>query len=224
MLHSILKLTAMVLLMTVILPGWGHTADDKVESCLAKLTPLKKKKDFVNERGSIWSLFQQSTALSDHSGAAVQLDSKINELLWVSRYLCETLDGVPPNDLALYVTKNIKAKGKEPFKKELKVLGISEGEIKEWFQFSDFSRAHLNRKLNADSVEQSIQHADTYLLRYKELAQQLERAPKQEHLQHAVDLTRDIDSLESDDTNLAQGLWEIHQVPRWDYDGSVGGS
>ncbi|MCF8720577.1 hypothetical protein [Nitrospina gracilis] len=224
MLHFISKPAILAVCLAMFLPGWGHAAEDKVAACLSHVTPLQKKKEFVIDLGGMWSLFERSPALRKSSSQAVQLESKVNELIFVSNYLCQTLDGVPPNDLAIYVTKNIEQKGKKEFRKELRVLGISHEEIDKWFEFADFSLEHLDRKLKEKSVETSIHRAEGCLLRYKELAIEIEQAPREDHLKQAAELKKDIDKLEADDANLSLGLWEIHQVPHWDYYGSVGGS
>ncbi|MGP0564885.1 MULTISPECIES: hypothetical protein [unclassified Nitrospina] len=224
MLHTFLKSATLVVCLTLLLPAEGSTVEDKVAACLSHVTPLQKKKEFVIDLGGMWSLFERSPDLRMESSQAVQLESKINELIFISNYLCQTLDGVPPNDLAKYVTNNIEEKGKNVFRKELRVLGISHGEIDEWFAFADFSYKHLSRKLILKSVKESIHRAGDYLLRYKELAIQIDQAPRKDHLQQAARLKDEIDKLEIDDANLSLGLWEIHQVPRWDIDGSVGGS
>lgn len=224
MLQSISKAMGAGLLLILLLPGLGLADDAAEESCFNNLAALKKKQDFVNQLGGIWGLFEQTSILRGNSSKAVQLDSKINELLWVSKYLCETLEGVPPNDLARYLIENIDSKGRKQFRRDLTELGISDGEINEFFEFVDFSRSHEDRQLDVDSVKKSIRRAGIYLKRYKELAEEIKNSPGKEHLEQAVELTRDIDALESDDANLALGLWETHQVPRWDLDGSVGGS
>lgn len=218
------KMMGAGLLLILLLPGPALAGGEAEETCLKNLSSLKKKQDFVNQLGGFWGLFEQSPVLRDHSSKAFQLDSKINELIWIGNYLCETLEGVPPNGLARYINQHIKAKGKKQFRKELRALGISHGEIDEWFKFSDFTFETMNRKLDADSVNQSIDNAENYLDRYKELAEKIKASPSEEHLQRALELTRDINTLETEDANLALGLWETHQVPRWDFDGSVGGS
>lgn len=172
----------------------------------------------------MWGLFERDKALRQESSKAIQLDSKIQQLVWLLNYLCETVDGVPLNELAVYLTENLKEKSKPQFKKELIILGKSEAEIDLWFTFSDISIKNKIRKLNAESIYNSIQKALPLMQQYKRLAEEVGQSPNTKQIENAGTLYRKIEQLESSDSYLAQALRETSQVPHWDIDESTGGS
>ena len=172
----------------------------------------------------MWAIFERHKVLRDESTKAIQLDSKIQQLVWLLDYLCETAEGVPLNELATYLAKNLEEKSKPQFKKELIVLGKTEAEIDLWFVFSDVSLKNNSRKLNMKTVYSSIQLSLSLVLKYKALAEEAEQSPNKNQIKTAENLYREIDQLESTDPYLTQALLETSQVPHWDIDESTGGS
>ena len=195
-----------------------------IEKCNVELSLLKKTKDVIIGDGGMWGLFERHKELREESSKAIQLDSKIQQLVWLLDYLCNTAEGVPLNELATFLTENLKKKSKLEFKQELIILGKSEAEIDLWFVFSEASLKNENRKLNMDTVLNSIQLAHPLLLRYKALAKGVEQSPDKKHIETVINLYREIEQLESSDPYLAQALLETSQVPHWDIDESTGGS
>ncbi len=172
----------------------------------------------------MWGLFERYKELREESSKAIQLDSKIQQLVWLLNYLCETVEGVPLNDLAVYLTENLKEKSKPQFKKELIILGKSEAEIDIWFTFSDISLKNQIRKLNVETLYNSIQKALPLMRQYKRLAEEIEQSPNTKQVERVGTLYREIEQLESSDSYLVQALLETSQVPHWDIDESTGGS
>ncbi len=202
-------------------PAWSQPQDQK---CHDELSPLKKTKDAIIGEGGMWGLFERFKILRQESSKAMQLDSKIQQLVWLLDYLCETLEGVPLNELAVYLTENLKEKSKPQFKKELIVLGKSEAEIDLWFVFSDISKKNQTRKLNIKTVQNSIQIALPLLQKYKALAEEVDQSPDIKQVERVDSLYQEIDQLEASDPYLSQALLETSQVPHWDIDESTGGS
>jgi len=194
------------------------------QPCLSESSSFKKNKNAIIENGGIWELFERHENLRLKSSKAIQLDSKIQQLVWLLSYLCETIEGIPLNELAIYVTQNLKEKGKRQFKEELIILGKTEAEIDIWFTFSDFSLKNENRKLNVGAIHNSIQKALPLLIKYKLLAEQIEHSPDKNPIESVDNLYKEIERLESSDSYLAQALLETSQVPHWDIDESTGGS
>ena len=77
---------------------------------------LEKQKDDSLEGDGLWSLFEKSPVLRGHSIQAIKLDGIINETIVNLKYLCETANGVPLNELAVYVSQNIRKKGENEFR------------------------------------------------------------------------------------------------------------
>jgi len=201
--------------------AWSHSPAQK---CRTQLSPLMKANNAIIEDGDMWARFERDDLLSTDSSKAMQLDSKVQQLVWLLDYLCETIEGVPLNELANYLTESLKEKSKMEFKAELIVLGKTKAEIDIWFAFSDWSLKNEDRKLEEGVIYHSIEKALPLLLKYKTLAEAVERSPDKKHIERVNQLYREIDQLESSNAYLAQALWETSQVPHWDIDESAGGS
>ena len=201
--------------------AWSHSPAQK---CRTQLSPLLKTTNTITEDGDMWARFERDTLLSPDSSKAMQLDSKVQQLIWLLDYLCETIKGVPLNDLAVYLTENLKEKSKKEFKAELIVLGKTRAEIDIWFAFSDLSLKNEGRKLEEGVIYHSIQKALPLLLKYKTLAEEVKQSPDKKHIERVNQLYQEIDQLEPSNAYLAQALWETSQVPHWDIDESAGGS
>lgn len=172
----------------------------------------------------MWAVFEGHKMLRMESSKSIQLDSKIQQLVWLLNYLCETIEGVPFNELASYLNENLKEKSKPQFKQELIILGKTEAEIDIWFTFSDISLKNKTRKLNAETIYNSIQKAAPLIQQYKRLTEEIEQSPNIKQIESVDKLYRVIDQLESSDSYIAQALLETSQVPHWDIDESTGGS
>jgi hypothetical protein len=201
--------------------AWSQTQTQK---CHDKLSPLEKTKSAIIGEGGMWAVFEHHKIFRKKSSNAMQLDSKAQQIIWLLNYLCETIEGVPFNELATYLTENLKEKSKPQFKKELIILGKTEEEIDIWFTFSDISLKNKIRKLNAEAIHNSIQKAAPLIQEYKRLTEKIYQSPDIKQLESVNDLYREIEQLESSDSNLAQALLETSQVPHWDIDESTGGS
>jgi hypothetical protein len=201
--------------------AWSQTQTQK---CHGKLSPLEKTKSAIIGKGGMWAVFERYKLFRNDSSKAIQLDSKIQQLVWLLDYLCETAEGVPFNELADYLTANLKEKSKPQFKKELIILGKTETEIDIWFTFSDISLKNKTRKLNLETIYNSIQKAAPFIQQYKRLTEEIEQSQNTKQIEGVDKLYREIEQLESSDSYLAQALLETSQVPHWDIDESTGGS
>ncbi|MDH5763114.1 MAG: hypothetical protein OEZ51_09035 [Nitrospinota bacterium] len=222
-----MRIKRILSILLVILPiSFAETSWSQPESypCDTQLPSLKKTKNEIMENGGIWGLFEHTKILRHESSKAIQLDSKIQQLIWLLNYLCKTVNGVPLNELANYLTKNLKEKSKSQFRKELIILGKSEAEIDLWFDFHDLSIKNEIRKLNINSIGHSIQKSVLIINQYNQLAQEIEQSPNREQVQRVDNLYLKIEQLQSSDSYLALALKETSQVPRWDLDESTGGS
>jgi hypothetical protein len=201
--------------------AWSQSS---IEKCVDQLSPLKKTKDTIIGDGGMWGIFERHKVLRDESSKAIQLDNKIQQVVWLLDYLCTTADGVPLNELATYLNENLKEKSKPQFKKELIILGKSEAEIDLWFVFSETSLKNKNRKLDIETICTSIQKVHPLLQKYKTLAKEVDQSPNEKQIENVDALYQEIEQLESSDSYLAQALHETSQVPHWDIDESTGGS
>ncbi len=196
----------------------------KLNPCQEQLVPLGKQLDQVMQQGGIWSQFEKYRDLRGQSPTALQLDSKMKRLLFSLQYLCETLDGIPFNDLAEYVDKEIRLKGESRFRKDLDILGKSEAEVEIWLTFREFAVKNQHRKLDESSVTETIKKSRTFFERYEALWNQIKPGSGQSTLDRTRQLSQDLDDFHIRDSNLAQATSENAQVPYWDFDENHGGS
>ena len=193
--------------------------------CLNLLTPLVKKRDAVASLGGIWGLFEQNFSLSTNSSMALQLDSNINKIIVSLKYLCDTQNGVPLNELARYVSKGLSELGEAGFRQEHIKYGKTPVEIDRWLKYTKLALSNRNRKLDGGEIEKSIHGAEAYLKKYWGLAQELESHRTVNPLESEIDrMNRDIDRFLSTNAYVSQSIFERSQIPYWDIDENHGGS
>jgi len=216
------RVVSFAILFCLLLPNLSVAKE--TDACLNHLRPLENKNEMVVEMGGLWTLFEQSPLLRNHSTPAIQSDSRMSQLLELLQYLCTTIHGVPFNDLAVYLFNNLKLKSKQEFKKEHLILGKSESEIDIWLAFFDVAIQTQNRQLELSSIESAISKAKPLFKRYKALALEISEHPDAAHLEYLEAFNRKITDLKSSDNYLKQAINELAQVPFWDIDENYGGS
>ena len=207
----------------LIQPAWADRVEPSI--CLKRVTPLLVKRERVAELDGIWGLFQKTIDFQGNSVQGIKLDNKINTLLFHLEYLCNTIDGIPFDELSDYVSTNLAEKGAEKFKNELIVLGKSEGEIDIWFEFAKFAVANRHRALDAQKIFQTIQTAQPFIKGYFELAEKINSKEKMGSvIQETENLTNQIEAFFKTDPYMSQAIYENSRVPYADWDEDVGGS
>ena len=213
------------LLLFLVFPKSSDANKSKIPKCHDSIKPLHQKRERVAELDGIWGLFEKKRELQGHSIIAINLDRKVNSIIFHLQYLCDTLNGIPMNEVARYVRDGIHKKGKEEFRKELIILGKSNSEINIWFEFTRFSLKNENRSLNIelifDSIKKSIPHINTYA----SLAEKIDRNEIDESIPKQVAaLANHLDELFENDKYLNKALVENANIPYVDINESTGGS
>ncbi len=174
--------------------------------------------------GGLWSLFEKSPTLRGESLKALQLDQKINMLIWNFNYLCQTIQGVPFDELASYVSERLEVIDKDEFKKEHLILGKTKEEIDIWLEYIEFARSIQFRALNPESINRSIDQASGIIKHYNSLAKQVNKSPNKLQIKATEQLTQEINAFAKSDGNISLALEENSKVPYWDIDENYGGS
>lgn len=201
--------------------SWASQAE--ISTCLKQLAPLKNQKDEVAESGGIWGLFQKTAELKDKSVQGINLDKKINSILFHLDYLCNTIDGVPLDELGRYVIPSLAEKGKDKFKEELINLGKSEKEIDTWFKFAEFAIGHQHRDLDPLQISSTIQSASRLTKGYLELAQKINEGMRPV-IKGTQSLVEQIETFFETAPYMSQAVYENSQIPYVDWDENHGGS
>ena len=207
------------------------SANEKgIPDCHAHIQPLHIERERVAELDGIWGLFEKNRSLQGSSVIAIDLDKKINSIIFHLQYLCDTLHGIPMNEVARYVRDGIEAKGQENFRKELIVLGKTEAEIDIWFEFTHFSLENKERPLKLKSILKSIKDSASFIGSYVSLAQKIDRLEIEDSIKnnsvknHVIELSSKIESFFKSDPYMDQALTENAKIPYYDINESSGGS
>ena len=203
--------------------SWAGPSE--ISTCRKQIIPLKELGEQVAELDGVWGLFQKRPELQDHSSLSINLDKSINSIIFHLEFLCDTIDGIPFDELSDYVSVSLAEKGAEKFKQELIILGKNEGQIKVWFEFSKFAVANRYRALDPEKISHSIQVSQPLIKSYLELAKRIDRKENIESvIKETKSLTDQIENFFKTDPYMSQALHENAQIPYADWDENYGGS
>ena len=216
---------SITLVLVLAFKGISHAKNEGISQCLAQIKPLHLQRERVAQLDGMWGLFEKNPELQNNSVAAINLDRKVNSIIFHLEYLCETLNGIPMNEVARYVRDGINDKGEDNFRKELIILGKNETEIKIWFEFTDFSLKNEKRSLNLNTILQSITNSAPFVNLYAALAQKIDQQKIDGSIVKNVnDLSSKIELFFKTDSYMNQALIENKNIPYVDINESTGGS
>ena len=213
----------MFVFFTLVSTSWAGPSE--ISTCRKQIIPLKELGEQVAELDGVWGLFQKRPELQDHSSLSINLDKSINSIIFHLEFLCDTIDGIPFDELSDYVSVSLAEKGAEKFKQELIILGKNEGQIKVWFEFSKFAVANRYRALDPEKISHSIQVSQPLIKSYLELAKRIDRKESIESvIQETKSLKEQIENFFKTDAYMSQSIHENAQIPYADWDENYGGS
>ena len=216
---------AITLLLIVAFNGISYGNNEDISQCHAQIKPLHLQRERVAQLDGMWGLFEKNRELQNNSVAAINLDRKVNSIIFHLEYLCETLNGIPMNEVARYVRDGINEYGEDNFRKELIILGKNEADIKIWFEFTDFSLKNEERSLNLNTIFQSITNSAPFINLYAALAQKINRREIDDSIvKNVSELSSKIELLFETDNYMDQALTENKNIPYVDINESSGGS
>ena len=194
-------------------------------TCTQLVQNLQKEQEFIALNGGMWRYIEKVPSLHNHSGKAIQLDSRISKIFFTLEYLCKTQNGIPFNDLAVYLSRNLVEKSEDTFKDELRLLGKTNQEINIWFNFLEYAHKNKSRTLNFSRIQDTIKKTAPFIKEYTQLPSYLTKEDSPKFLQKKIKTLLDnIDYFLSNNSYIAQALEEMSNAPYWDINESVGGS
>ena len=221
-----MKLTATLIIFiffSLVTSSWAGPAE--ILTCRKQIIHLKVLGEQVAELDGIWGLFQKRPELQGNSALSINLDRSVNSIIFHLEFLCDTIDGIPFDELSDYVSVSLAEKGAEKFKQELIILGKNEGQIKVWFEFSKFAVANRYRALDPENISHSIRLSHPLIKSYLELAKRIDRKEDiGSVIQEAKSLTDQIENFFKTDPYMSQAIHENAQIPYADWDENYGGS
>ncbi|MFT4578897.1 MAG: hypothetical protein ACI9UO_001724 [Nitrospinales bacterium] len=218
------------LILLLLLSESSFASEKGIPECLAHIKPLHIQRERVAELDGIWGLFEKNRVLQGNSAIAIDLDKNINSIIFHLQYLCDTLHGIPMNEIARYVQDGIAVKGEKGFSEELIILGKTESEIDLWFEFTRFSIKNKERPLKLKSILNSIKGSTSFLDTYVSIAQKLDRREiKDSHEKDSfknlvIKLSKNIEGFFKSDPYMHQAFRENANIPYYDINESSGGS
>jgi len=216
---------SITLVLIVAFKGISYSNNEDISQCHAQIEPLHLQRERVAQLDGMWGLFEKNRELQNNSVAAINLDRKVNSIIFHLEYLCETLNGIPMNEVARYVRDGINKYGEDNFRKELIILGKNEAEIKIWFEFTDFSLKNEERSLNLNTIFQSITNSVPFIDLYAALAQKINRREIDDSIvKNVSELSGKIELFFETDSYMNQALTENKNIPYVDINESTGGS
>ena len=216
---------SITLVLIVAFKGISYGNNEDISQCHAQIKPLHLQRERVAQLDGMWGLFEKNRELQNNSVAAINLDRKVNSIIFHLEYLCDTLNGIPMNEVARYVRDGINENGEDNFRKELIILGKNEAEIKIWFEFTDFSLKNEERSLNLNTIFQSITNSAPFINLYAALAQKINRRQIDDSIvKNVSELSSKIELLFKTDSYMNQALTENKNIPYVDINESTGGS
>ena len=216
---------SITLVFIVAFKGISYGNNEDISQCHAQIKPLHLQRERVAQLDGMWGLFEKNRELQNNSVAAINLDRKVNSIIFHLEYLCDTLNGIPMNEVARYVRDGINENGEDNFRKELIILGKNEAEIKIWFEFTDFSLKNEERSLNLNTIFQSITNSAPFINLYAALAQKINRRQIDDSIvKNVSELSSKIELLFETDSYMNQALTENKNIPYVDINESTGGS
>ena len=205
--------------------GISYGNNEDISQCHAQIKPLHLQRERVAQLDGMWGLFEKNRELQNNSVAAINLDRKVNSIIFHLEYLCDTLNGIPMNEVARYVRDGINEYGEDNFRKELIILGKNEAEIKIWFEFTDFSLKNEERSLNLNTIFQSITNSAPFINLYAALAQKINRRQIDNSIvKNVSELSSKIELFLETDSYMNQALTENKNIHYVDINESTGGS
>jgi len=187
--------------------------DDK--GCLEAVEPLDLIRTAVQVNGGLWGAFEQAQGLKTYSDRGMQLDSKTNTMMFSLKHLCRTAAGVPVNDLARRILKDIKEKGAEGVReKYVEELGEPSADVDRWIKFAEASRASKTREIEFTAIQGLIARAAPMIDLYRDLSQRkIDEPNRQAYLTDAVTLLAALDEFLTQDPNMVMAVNEDNLVP-----------
>ncbi|MBW2410989.1 MAG: hypothetical protein JRF72_14410 [Deltaproteobacteria bacterium] len=191
------------------------------DSCMALLDPLDKTRMFIQREGGAWGMFERSELVKPYSDNGMQIDSQINKLVFSLRYLCQTAQGVPQNELALKVNEVIDRMGKEKAREHfIEVVGEAPADVDLWLKHAEFSKKNMTRKVPYPEIQALILNTQPLIDLYKDLLnRQVDESNKDAFLSDSFTLLTVVKDRLANEPRVVMAMKEDTEAPlqhRWE--------
>ena len=204
--------TSLVAKITTKKPGLIVTTD--VVSCLDRLESLDLRRTLVQKFGGMWGAFERNVGSKPYSFYGMQLDSNVNKMVFSLRYLCQTSEGVPLNNVAIEFKKLMQDHGREEAVKILLSRGEHPEDIEVFLNYEEFARKIRERKIDFKVINPRLDQAELLIDLYEELSNKsIDEQSTDTFLSNSVTLLKVMNELLQKDQMMVMALNEDGLVP-----------
>ncbi|MCH2391118.1 MAG: hypothetical protein MK238_01150 [Nitrospinales bacterium] len=204
--------TSLVAKITTKKPGLIVTTD--VVSCLDRLESLDLRRTLVQKFGGMWGAFERNVDSKPYSFYGMQLDSNVNKMVFSLRYLCQTSEGVPLNNVAIEFKKLMQDHGREEAIKILLSRGEHPEDIEVFLNYEEFARKIRERKIDFKVISPRLDQAERLIDLYEELSNKsIDEQSTDTFLSNSVTLLKVMNEFLQTDQMMVMALNEDGLVP-----------
>ena len=204
--------TSLVAKITSEKPGLIVTTD--VVSCLDRLESLDLRRTLVQKFGGMWGAFERNVDSKPYSFYGMQLDSNVNKMVFSLRYLCQTSEGVPLNNVAIEFKKLMQDHGREEAIKILLSRGEHPEDIEVFLNYEEFARKIRERKIDFKVISPRLDQAERLIDLYEELSNKsIDEQSADTFLSNSVTLLKVMNEFLQTDQMMVMALNEDGLVP-----------
>ena len=204
--------TSLVAKITTKKPGLIVTTD--VVSCLDRLESLDLRRTLVQKFGGMWGAFERNVGSKPYSFYGMQLDSNVNKMVFSLRYLCQTSEGVPLNNVAIEFKKLMQDHGREEAVKILLSRGEHPEDIEVFLNYEEFARKIRERKIDFKVINPRLDQAELLIDLYEELSNKsIDEQSTDTFLSNSVTLLKVMNEFLQTDQMMVMALNEDGSVP-----------
>jgi len=186
---------------------------DKI-SCLDRLGSLDLRRTLVQKYGGMWGAFERNVGSKPYSFYGMQLDSNVNKMVFSLRYLCQTSEGVPLNNVAIEFKKLMQDHGREETIKILLSRGEHPEDIEVFLNYEEFARKIRERKIDFKVINPRLDQAERLIDLYEELSNKsIDEQSTDTFLSNSVTLLKVMNEFLQTDQMMVMALNEDGLVP-----------
>jgi hypothetical protein len=162
----------------------------------------------------MWGAFERNVDSKPYSFYGMQLDSNVNKMVFSLRYLCQTSEGVPLNNVAIEFKKLMQDHGREETIKILLSRGEHPEDIEVFLNYEEFARKIRERKIDFKVINPRLDQAELLIDLYEELSNKsIDEQSTDTFLSSSVTLLKVMNEFLQTDQMMVMALNEDGLVP-----------
>jgi hypothetical protein len=162
----------------------------------------------------MWGAFERNVGSKPYSFYGMQLDSNVNKMVFSLRYLCQTSEGVPLNNVAIEFKKLMQDHGREEAVKILLSRGEHPEDIEVFLNYEEFARKIRERKIGFKVINPRLDQAELLIDLYEELSNKsIDEQSTDTFLSNSVTLLKVMNEFLQKDQMMVMALNEDGLVP-----------